>query len=217
MAGKANPEAVKRAQRKLAKSGEAQEIRAAVKEAQEQIEGERREFERRRRQEQMRIQNARIVAVPTDPFGHDGPSVAAAQGKGRGPQPSDKQRAWLQARGLWRKDMTAKQAGAVIEANKHRLTTKQKTALVRAGESLDGMTPAKASALLEILRWRGWRARDYALSREVWRLKPEGNAWRAVVRDPRFGSCAVGPLFRSEADCRTWIGRLVEPSPAAVA
>lgn len=224
LGGEHSEEARLRAVEKAKKDGKPVEMGPLVRDEQIQVEIEvqialRRE-EERERQEAERKKQARLKAqatytvVEVDPF--DGADVLPMQGSGitARNKPTAKQAACLRKNGYNPDGMTKAQAGKIIGDLKEfwagrRCSPAQSTALESFGEPGE-CGKEKASALLTLLRHRGFRPRDYRLTRDRLAIKRQFGKYTPLILDPRFGEVAVSPPFGSEADARQFLSRCLE-------
>lgn len=204
LAGDATPDVVRRAKAKAqVKGGGPVDPDEALEEAKAEIAAEERKSV---------VAKASYRAVDVDPFGHGGVSTGGGSGLKPGEKlATDAQCDFLRRRGVNASKMSRKQASAVIDKLRDAPTVNQLQALSRAGEDLSGMTARKASVLIELLKARGWRPRDYRLTRECWRLKRHADGrYGPVVIDSIAGRVELSWRCDTEEACRAFVGRLVE-------
>lgn len=221
LAGSASAEAVRRARTKASVARGSSDMREAIREAEQEIKAQKEKADRRK-WEWLKVKGSKVESVEVDPFGFDGPSVHGRRDlQSEKAAATPKQKSWLQSQGLWQAGMGKAEAGRVIGQAKARFaaglaTSKQAKLLKEFGES-PSVYRDQATVILDIIARRGWRRRNYKLTRDRWRLRQTDGSWRAVVSDPDFGSIPVGPLHGDEQSCRNWIEKRLEQPDLATA
>jgi superfamily II DNA or RNA helicase len=177
---------------------------------------------RRKAEEAERARMAWLRAHPeyalerVDPFG-DSSGVGSYSGgmTARRSGPTDAMRSLLERNGVITDGMSFSEASAAIAALKQSwagqaATPKQKSLLEKFGED-PRVTSDQAKVLIDLIVARGWQRRNYKLTRDKWAMRqgPDGQ-WSPVVIDPSVGNVPISKSFRTEKDCREFIGRCVE-------
>lgn len=126
-----------------------------------------------------------------------------------GPRATPAQVAKLRRHGIEASGMSRRRAGWWLAKVRGRLTVAQEKALGDAGEAVD-CSPEKATALLTILKARGWKPRDYPLVGNRWIVMCRGGEWFAAIYDPDVGRVPIDRPFRTEKAARKFIQKCVE-------
>jgi superfamily II DNA or RNA helicase len=212
LSGEASAEAVRRAKQRAKKAAGPVDMAVLVAGAEKEILAER---ERAKRKHV--VARAEYQSVNVDPFGFGGGVQSGGAGVSAGPNAAtERQRAWLESQGLWKDGMSKAEAGRQITDAKKRFqhglaTPKQAQLLAKYGESTK-VNKDMASAIIDVIAARGWRRRDYRLSRERWTIRQRADGFSPVVNDPAVGKIVIAPKlrFRTEESCREFIKRCVE-------
>ena len=165
------------------------------------------------REERRKVQEARAHyhTKEVDPFGYG--HAPQRNGFQRQRQPTEKMIALLQKHQRYRPGMSMKEAAqAIVQLKKEwrgeACSPKQAAVLGRFGEA--ACNKAKAKALIDLIRLRGWRQRTYRLTKERWSLRHLPEGWVSMIDDPQYGKLRVGGEYRSEQDCRAFISACME-------
>lgn len=226
LAGEHAEAAVERAKDNVKKSGKPADMTKQIELAEEELAEERRQQEEKRKfmEEKAKKDRERIKALTNwqartvDPFG-DGEAPSRSGGFGRGGRPpSIKQLNLLQKNGIDPAGMTHREAQQAIDDLFRRwdnklATPKQEKLLKQYGELADGgdCSKTKASLLLDLLKSRGWRRRDYALTRDRLSLaRNEDLTYSLVVRDTCYGKIKLPQRFATPEECRQHYADCVE-------
>lgn len=238
LAGKHSSEALDRARRKAQQSGRPVNMVEELDRTEEEIAEEARkqkeeEEERKKRLAEMREKakrdRARIKALArfetrtVDPFGDDIEAPAFRSGfkkKSGGSKPTEEQESRLRRHDLWRDGMTKAEASEAIGELYYRwknglCSPKQAQLLRRYGE--DGDSPkAKASMLIELIKARGWKRRDYPITRDRLSLARKDDGFALVVRDTVAGPVTLKERFATQEECRRYYANCLEMEPERV-
>lgn len=229
LAGEHAEAAVERAKAKARQAGKPLDMKEQIELAEEELAEEKRQQEEKRKQleEKVRKDRERIKALANwqartvDPFGDDA-APSRSGGFDRGKPPSVKQANLLQKHGIDPSGMNRSEAQAAINDLMDRwkrglATPKQERVLKQYGESAD-CSKVKAGLLIDLLKARGWRRRDYALTRDRLSLgKNDDGSYSLVVRDTCYGRVKLSERFQSPEACRKHYAGCVEDAVEAVA
>lgn len=220
-AGKHSAEAVTRAKKKAAQSGQPKAIPELLDEAEKALERERlkKEAEKRRRAEKalVRVNRVDLHQEEVSPFDtSDGPGQRRKLATGG--RATVTQREWIDSHGgHCPEDATASEAGAIIADIKARwkdglCSPKQERVLKRCGLA-DGPIPkAHAKALLDWLAKIGWTARSRP-DRSRLKIVAVANGLDTGYQ-LQIDSHAVGGVFGSPDQVReAYRGLVAEPAP----
>lgn len=236
LAGRHAPAAVLRAIESA--KGRAVDMREEIEKAAEDIEREEREKqerkERREREERERMEEARrrleerkaarakatFEMVDVDPFGFER-RAQRENGSRDKTLASPDQVAFLERHRIDASKMSAKEAASVIGDMKRRwklglCSAKQEDTLRKNGEH-GSISKVKASVLFQILKARGWKKRDYRLTRDRWAIRQMDGQYAPVVKDPAAGPVVLDARFPTEGECRNWISGVMEHDEAMAA
>jgi hypothetical protein len=87
-------------------------------------------------------------------------------------------------------------------ARSGRISPKMISYLTKYGEQVVNWHPWKASIIGDLIRQRRFQPRDYALTRDRWKLTHTPEGWRIIVAEPSGRELRVGPAFHDEASTR---------------
>lgn len=236
LGGRFAPAAVLRAQENARRKGGSQDVSRELAAARAELEREeaerkRRDAEDRVREEQIRQRReeerrrglygkATLYTQEVDPYGGGGMTPRQA-GFRRSGGLTDKQRAILTKQGYDPNAYTPEEARRILnqlfDAWKGQgITPKQRQTLAKFGEA-GTISRDKAAVLFAVLKARGWRRRDYLLTKDRLSIRPVQGRYVPVVRDPLAGDVVVQADrgFPSVESCREFLTNVVE-SPVAV-
>lgn len=236
LGGRYAPAAVLRAAENARKKGGASDVSAelaAAAQALDREEAERKRLEAearirveqfRQRQEEERRKGlygkATIHAQDVDPYGGEYVTTPQA-GFSRGRGLTEKQRAILVKQGYDPNTMSEAKARQTLNDlfaawKGQGITPKQKETLARFGES-GQISKDKAAVLFAVLKARGWRRRDYPLTRDKLVVKVLGpGQYAPAIKDPSAGVVVVeGVKFGSVDGARSFLAGIVETPTAA--
>lgn len=157
------------------------------------------------------------ATIPIDMW-EDKPHQGGAQRKKASDKPSWPVLKTLRAAGIETAGLSKKESQFLYAQCKleeaGRVGDGQRKLLEKYGENPDGWTPWKASILIDLIKCQGWRKREFALTRDVWRMRPTPEGWRIVIVEKKatggVREYIVGPRFHEEVHARRVISQCLE-------
>lgn len=226
LGGTASEGALERARQKAKKSGRPASLMDEIERSEEELaeEAQQKADKERQRADKCRRDRERIKALATyrtedvDPFGDQGTANRSEGYRKNDHPPSDKQAKFLAGKGIDPTELSKQEASKEISRIMARkeaglCSPKQERILKEYGENPNSYKE-KASVLIDLLKARGWRPRDYALTRDRLTImrKPEG--FVLGIRDTVKGVVVINQPFSTAETCREYYQCVVEPPHA---
>ena len=222
----APPAAIAEAIEEAKKTGETVDMRAAIDRAQKKIEKQQREERERKakakreaeEKERKRLEwfraQANYETELIDPFDVASPVAPRTRSQYHRKTPTDGMAEFLRKQGIETEGLSFNDASEIIGQlkanwNNQPCSDKQSAALAKLGEN-PSTTRERAGLLLELSSLRCKRRRNFLLTKDRWRIGFHDGEFRPIVIDPIMGKITINKPFRTEADCRAYIGRNIE-------
>jgi superfamily II DNA or RNA helicase len=228
LAGKHEPAAVLKAIESAQQSGRPVNMLSAIEQEQKAEEARQEREEAKRKEEEARSKawaTANYRSERIDPFGRHGKAGQAGFERPT-KMATAEQIWWLTKNGKMdeaaAKAMTSADARKEIADRKRRwsaglCSAKQESTLRRFGESGE-IGKNKATALFALLKARGWKARDFKLTRDRWSITVHNGEYLPTITDSDGGKVVLWDVKHQSVDkCRDWIGECLESGSGSVA